>query len=160
MYNIVSVVCLQRCSVRTVWFMRPVVLPVLRRVPALLLSLIPSAAPSPVWRDVSVLTALWDTVRGVCLCVCALCVHLMRFLVCSSICCVVLVFCIQDVWCLSVVCRWRLYPSVSVSVWVGRIFISCRSDCHSTLSELVSLESLSVILKLKHCSKQNCNLVL
>ncbi len=57
-YNIVSVVCLQRCSVRTVWFMRPVVLPVLRRVPALLRSLSPSVAPSPVWRDVSVLTAL------------------------------------------------------------------------------------------------------
>ncbi len=57
-YNIVSVVCLQRCSVRTVWFMRPAVLPVLRHVPVLLRSLIPSVAPSPVWRDVSVLTAL------------------------------------------------------------------------------------------------------
>lgn len=51
----------------------------------------------------------------------------------------------------SSVYRWRLYLCVSVSVPVGRIFVSCRSVCCSTLSELVSLEDSFVSVSLYIC---------
>lgn len=91
--------------------------------------------------------------RNVFMCVCLMCSSdafssLQLYLLCG--------FSFLHTGCLSVVCRWRMYSSVSVSVWVGWIFISRRSDCHSTLSELVSLESLFVVLQFHCCTKLYC----